>query len=56
MLTLKQKLFIKEYLLDQNAAAAAKRSGYSIKNVHKIGHELLGKTRVSEAINTHLAA
>lgn len=56
MLTQKQKIFIKEYLLDHNATAAAKRSGYSPKNADKIGAQLLGKTRVSEAINTEFAA
>jgi len=50
MLTPKQKLFVQEYLLDQNAAAAARRAGYSSKNSDKIGHQLLGKTRVSEEI------
>lgn len=54
MLTQKQKIFIKEYLLDQNATAAAKRSGYSPKNADKIGAQLLGKTRVSEAIKKEM--
>lgn len=54
MLTQKQRLFIKEYLLDHNATAAAKRSGYSIKNADKIGAQLLGKTRVSEAIQKEM--
>ena len=49
-LTAKQKAFVQEYLVDLNATAAAKRAGYSEKNADKIGSELLGKTRVSEAI------
>lgn len=49
-LTDKQKAFVQEYLVDLNATAAAKRAGYSEKNADKIGSELLGKTRVSEAI------
>lgn len=49
-LTQKQKLFVQEYLVDLNATQAAIRAGYSQKNADKIGSELLGKTRVSEAI------
>jgi len=40
-LTPKQQLFVKEYLTDLNATAAAKRAGYSEKNADKIGPELL---------------
>ena len=54
MLTPKQNLFIKEYLIDQNAAAAARRAGYSIKSADKIGHQLLENTRVSEQIKAEL--
>ena len=54
MLTPKQKLFIKEYLIDQNAAAAARRAGYSVKSADKIGHQLLENTRVSEQVKTEL--
>lgn len=36
--------------MDLNATQAAIRAGYSEKNADKIGPELLGKTRVSEAI------
>lgn len=49
-LTPKQERFVQEYLVDLNATAAAKRAGYSAKNADKIGSELLGKTRVSQAI------
>jgi phage terminase small subunit len=49
-LTPKQKRFVEEYLIDLNATQAAIRAAYSKKNADKIGHELLGKTRVSEAI------
>lgn len=49
-LTPKQARFVQEYLVDLNATAAAKRAGYSAKNADKIGSELLGKTRVSDAI------
>jgi len=46
----KQQRFVEEYLVDLNATQAAIRAGYSAKNADKIGSELLGKTRVSEAI------
>ena len=49
-LTEKQKRFVEEYLVDLNATQAAIRAGYSEKNADKIGPELLGKTRVSEAV------
>lgn len=49
-LTDKQALFVKEYLVDLNATQAAIRAGYSAKNAGKIGSELLGKTRIVEAL------
>lgn len=54
-LTEKQKLFIEEYLIDLNATQAAIRAGYSPSNADKIGSELLGKTRVSDAIKAAMA-
>ncbi len=52
----KQQAFVEEYLKDLNATAAARRAGYSERNADKIGPELLGKTRVAEAIQAALAA
>ncbi len=49
-LTAKQARFVEEYLVDLNATQAAIRAGYSVRNADKIGPELLGKTRVAEAI------
>jgi phage terminase small subunit len=49
-LTDKQERFIEEYLKDFNATQAAIRAGYSEANADKIGSELLGKTRVKEAL------
>lgn len=49
-LTPKQARFVSEYLIDLNATQAAIRAGYSARNADKIGPELLGKTRVREAI------
>ena len=53
-LTPKQQLFIKESLIDLNATQSAIRAGYSKKNADKIGSELLGKTRIKEAIEKSL--
>lgn len=55
-LTQKQERFVQEYLVDLNATAAAKRAGYSAKNAGKIGPELLGKTRISAAIQKAMQA
>lgn len=49
-LTPKQRRFVQEYLIDLNATQAAIRAGYSVKSADKIGSELLGKTRVAEAV------
>ena len=49
-MTPKQQRFVDEYLIDLNATRAAIRAGYSERNADKIGPELLGKTRVAEAI------
>ena len=49
-LTDKQKRFVQEYLIDSNATQAAIRAGYSKKNADKIGPELLGNSRVREAV------
>ena len=47
----KQARFVKEYLIDLNATQAAKRAGYSEKTAEVIGHQLLKKTLVQEAIS-----
>lgn len=39
-LTNKQKLFVKEYLIDLNAAQAAIRAGYSKNTASDIGSQL----------------
>lgn len=38
-LTVKQKRFVEEYLIDLNATQAAIRAGYSVRNAVKIGSE-----------------
>ena len=55
-LTDKQQRFVAEYLIDLNATQAAIRAGYSAKNADKIGSQLLGKTRVAEAIQAEKTA
>ncbi|OGT55494.1 MAG: terminase [Gammaproteobacteria bacterium RIFCSPHIGHO2_12_FULL_63_22] len=54
-MTPKQEAFVREYLIDLNATAAARRAGYSQKNADRIGPELLGKTCVAAAIEKALA-
>lgn len=54
-LTPKQRRFVQEYLIDLNATQAAIRAGYSVKSADKIGSELLGKTRVAEAVDKAMA-
>lgn len=55
-LTPKQQAFVREYLIDLNASAAAKRAGYS-KNRHmEIGWQLLQKTTVQAAIQAEQEA
>lgn len=46
----KQRLFIKEYLVDLNATQAAIRAGYSAKTAYRQGADLLQKTSIREAI------
>lgn len=53
-LNFKQSLFIKEYLVDQNATRAAKAAGYSIKTAHAIGHKLLKNVEIKAEIEKAL--
>jgi len=50
-LTPKQSLFVKEYLIDLNACAAAIRAGYSKKTADVIGCQNLGKLNIQREIN-----
>lgn len=50
MLTDKQKLFCKEYLVDLNATQAAIRAGYSADSASVIGSETLGKPYIQEEV------
>jgi len=49
-MTPKQQRFIDEYQVDLNAAAAARRTGYSPKRADALGHETLRKPEVAAAI------
>lgn len=49
-ITTKQELFVKEYLVDFNATAAALRAGYSEKTAGVIGYENLKKPQIAKLI------
>ena len=49
-LTPKQRRFVAEYLVDQNATQAAIRAGYSPDTAAAIGHENLRKPQIADAI------
>ena len=55
-LTVKQRRFIEEYIIDYNATQAAIRAGYSEKTAAVIGVENLIKPKIKNAIDEHLAA
>ena len=49
-LTIKQELFVKEYLVDFNATQAAIRAGYSEDSARQIGADNMSKAYIKEAI------
>lgn len=53
-LSVKQQLFILEYLVDKNATQAAIRAGYSKRTAGSIGAQHLKKLHIREAIDTEL--
>lgn len=55
-MTPKQEAFIREYLIDLNAAAAARRAGYSADVANRIGAENLSKPDIAAAIEELKAA
>lgn len=55
-LSVKQKRFVDEYLIDLNATQAAIRAGYSAKAAKVIGHENLTKPNIAEHIAQRMAA
>ena len=55
-LTNKQRMFVKEYLVDLNATQAAIRSGYSKKTAKETGYENLTKPHIAEEIQGAMQA
>lgn len=53
-LTVKQKRFCDEYLIDCNATQAAIRAGYSKKTAGAVGYENLKKPQIKEYIDQQL--
>lgn len=54
VVTGKQRKFADEYLIDQNAAQAAIRAGYSEKSARSIGQRLLTKADIRAYIDAEL--
>lgn len=55
-LTLKQSLFVSEYMKDRNATQAAIRAGYNPKSADRMGWSLLKNPKVQEAISERVEA
>lgn len=55
-LTPKQQRFVEEYLVDLNAAAAARRAGYSEKTARQIGERLLTNVDIQEEVQALMQA
>ena len=53
-LTLKQVMFINEYMVDMNATQAAIRSGYSEKTAYSIGDENLKKPEIAVEVRKRM--
>jgi phage terminase small subunit len=53
-LTPKQRLFIKEYLVDLNATQAAIRAGYSVYTANEQGSRLLANVSIKSAIKEEM--
>ena len=54
-LTVKQRMFVEEYLIDLNATQAAIRAGYSAKTADQQGSRMLANVKVQQAIAEHMA-
>ncbi len=52
----RERLFVDEYLVDQNATQAALRSGYSARTARQIGAENLSKPDIRELLEISFAA
>lgn len=54
-LTVKQRMFVEEYLIDLNATQAAIRAGYSAKTADQQGSRMLANVKVQQAIAQRMA-
>ena len=54
-MTPKEEQFVKEYTIDWNGAAAARRAGYSAGSARQIAYEMLTKPYIKEAIKERIA-
>lgn len=54
-LTVKQRMFVEEYLIDLNATQAAIRAGYSAKTADQQGSRMLANVKVQQAIAERMA-
>ncbi len=54
--TVKQRIFIKEYLKCPKGSEAARKAGYSIKCAHQQAYDNLRKPKIKEIIDRGLAA
>jgi len=54
-LTLKQELFVKEYLIDFNGTRAAIAVGYSKKSAREAASEMLTKPNISKALSVEVS-
>lgn len=51
MLTDKQEMFCREYVIDLNSAAAARRAGYSEKTANRLGSRLLSNVDIQRRVS-----
>lgn len=51
-----EAIFVREYVRDRNAGAAAARAGYSPKSAHTIGPRVLSRPKVAAAVNEYMHA
>lgn len=55
VLTLKQQMFVLEYIIDFNASRAARCAGYSVRSAREIGYNLVNTPKVKRAIEKAVA-
>jgi len=53
-MTKRQEIFVREYLISLNATDAAEKAGYSKKTANRIGHELLQRPDIAEAVKSKI--